>query len=376
MRKAVWICLLGLVALPVVPARGAQSPAGSRLFFSMCPPSESPLPEGEESCPEGTNELFSMTPAGAGLTRLTDNDMFERAIVPSEGHHRLVYSTSDEFMGCGFDGQLVAMDFDGSDHKQLTPDEERRCKYPTDWSPDGRAVLYTRSDNQATNVMTVRPKTGATRQLTRAGYESDIYAGGAMWIDGGRRVVYSGPGKKSQDLIVARRDGSNARPLRRDRLYDTGLTVSPDGRWIAYVGESRSEGADVFVVRTDGERRKRLTFSPELEESRLQWSPDGRSLVFQSFQHANGLASFITTVDRDGSDLTHLTEGVTDHERAWAPFWSPDGRRIAYVGEAQSPTESLEHAIFVMDSDGSDRTRLTDWGELTWLWGWLAPPVD
>ncbi|MDQ4142677.1 MAG: hypothetical protein M3198_02870 [Actinomycetota bacterium] len=64
-------------------------------------------------CP-GPNELFSMTPTGDDVTQLTDNDTFERAMVPSEEHHWLVYSTSDEFMGCGLDGQLVAMDFDGA----------------------------------------------------------------------------------------------------------------------------------------------------------------------------------------------------------------------------------------------------------------------
>lgn len=376
MRKLLAVCLLGLSVLAAPAARGAQGPGESRLFFSMCPPADVPDPVGAgESCPGGTNELYSMAPGGGEPVRLTDNQTFEQAIVPSDGRHRLAYATSDEFMECGFDGQIVAMDFDGADHKQLTSDDERRCKYPTDWSPDGRAILYTRAENLASNVMTVRPRTGATRQLTGAKYESDDYAGGAMWLDGGRRVVYTGPGKRSTDLIVADRDGSDARPIRSDRLHDTGLAVSPDGRWIAYVASSRSVGPDVFVIRPDGSDRTRLTFSSDLAEDHLQWSSDGRQLVFQSFRHSDGLESWITTVDRDGSDLTHLTEDATDHDRAWAPFWSPDDGRIAYVGESWLGGQTV-HAIFVMDADGTDRARLTEWGEYTWLWGWLAPPVD
>ena len=52
-----------------------------------------------------------------------------------------------------------------------------------------------------------------------------------------------------------------------------------------------------------------------------------------------------------GRNLTRLTDGVWDKE----PAWSPDGRKIAFAGYP----EELNFEIYVIDADGTNRTRLT-----------------
>ncbi len=195
-----------------------------------------------------------------------------------------------------------------------------------------------------------------------------------MWLAEGRRVVYSGPGKWSNDLVVANRDGSDAHAIRSDRANDYRLAVSPDGRWIAYVSEvrvrlrrvrdaarrHRPPPADVFA----GPRGGPPAVEPRRQASRLQ-----------SLDHTNGSEGLITTIGRDGSDLTHLTEDAVNFDRAWAPFLVARRGRIAFMGESWLG-DSAVHAVYVMDADGSDRACLTGWDEYTWLWAWLAPPVD
>lgn len=70
-----------------------------------------------------------------------------------------------------------------------------------------------------------------------------------------------------------------------DKSY-TSPQLSPDGRWLLVVGNSKSEkegiaNTDIFVVRTDGTQLTQLTYHPGNDLSPI-WSPDGRSVFFLS----------------------------------------------------------------------------------------------
>lgn len=62
--------------------------------------------------------------------------------------------------------------------------------------------------------------------------------------------------------------------------------LSPDGKWLLVVGNSKSEkegldNTDIFVVRTDGTQLTQLTYHPGNDLSPI-WSKDGRSIYFIS----------------------------------------------------------------------------------------------
>jgi Tol biopolymer transport system component len=79
------------------------------------------------------------------------------------------------------------------------------------------------------------------------------------------------------------------------------------------------------------------------------WSPDGSKLAFTS--------------DRDGAGLHVYTRGadgtvvrLTQSFGGYRPAWSPDGARIAFVSERSGHAQ-----IYIMDADGSNQVRITNY---------------
>lgn len=138
---------------------------------------------------------------------------------------------------------------------------------PRAWSPDGTRVLVVRSEGNA-----------------RVGFSMSIYD-----------VAADGSGERRVDQAAAL-----AHP-----------TWSPDGHLIAYFA-----GATVVIVAADGSDRIEVpaVAAPQFGTS-LQWSPDGRWLVFSL---ERGLITTIYICGRDGTGLRALTKGRSP---AWQPVF-------------------------------------------------------
>ncbi|MEX2323601.1 MAG: DPP IV N-terminal domain-containing protein [Acidimicrobiia bacterium] len=121
-------------------------------------------------------------------------------------------------------------------------------------------------------------------------------------------------------------------------------TVPGDNGKIVFVSDWDGS-RDVFVMNSDGSGLVNLTAAPGSEDYDPAWSPDGRQIAFTSHRDGN---PEIYRMKADGSNVVRIT---TDQGDDWEPAWSPDGQRIAFVGE---------DGIYVVDADGSGRTRITD----------------
>lgn len=147
------------------------------------------------------------------------------------------------------------------------------------------------------------------------------------------------------DIASVNPDGSGLRVLTREapavRVSEYSPRWSPDRRRIAYYRPSHIRGqaggaAQIWLVNADGTHQRALTHLPRSgsiqlyggDGTLLDWSPDGRQIVFTdnfsgNLYVANVHTGAVRLLKRTGFDSV-----------GW-PTWSPDGRWIAFVEEAR-----------------------------------------
>ena len=111
-------------------------------------------------------------------------------------------------------------------------------------------------------------------------------------------------------------------------------TVSPDGKWaVLSVTEpsydDKAQISDLWIVSTDTQNPsppRRLTGTSG-GESGVDWSPDGRRLVFSAKREGDETGQLYLLDLQAGGEAQRLTQLVNG---ARAPRFSPDGRQIAF----------------------------------------------
>lgn len=154
------------------------------------------------------------------------------------------------------------------------------------------------------------------------------------------------------DREIFRTDASGVRQLTHNRLIEEAPSWSPDGSRIAFFREDEEAGVQLWVMDANG-RRERLvhtvggrmgdsaTYSPDMSDSGITWSPNGKRLAFA----LDGRPG-IFAIDLDGSDLTEL------FSKGGTPEWSPDGRRIMFTHVHEYDSDSAFYELWMMDADG------------------------
>ncbi|HEX8284916.1 MAG TPA: S8 family serine peptidase [Pyrinomonadaceae bacterium] len=222
------------------------------------------------------------------------------------------------------------------------------------WSPDGMKIAYTCRRNPDGSVG--GPRRVCVRNADGMGFAvlsqtpSDDFS--PAWSPDGKKLAFASnvPGNDYTSVYTINADGTNRLPFNSSFLGTGYPDWSPDGQWIVY-GNVQS----IWIQRTFGGSALRLTTG--FGDMRPRYSPDGKRIVFQSSR--NGQAE-IYLVGADGAGLVRLT---TNPAADTAPAWSPDGSKIIFTSlrdNAQVP------ALYSMNPDGSNQTRLMDGGEGSW----------
>ena len=130
-------------------------------------------------------------------------------------------------------------------------------------------------------------------------------------------------GNNKYEIVVIGVDGSGQRRLTYDGWSVHYPVWSPDGEWIAFVGDG------LFVMPVDGGEQRMITeWQVRLALYPPVWSPDGSHLAFVASEDKPGVPGpheILYTVRRDGSSLVRIGETAS------IPTWFPSGKALAFA---------------------------------------------
>ena len=189
--------------------------------------------------------------------------------------------------------------------------------------------------------------------------ESEAFdAGAGAWGPDGERIVFT------HTL-----DSANANPGAYDQLWTAHLQTgerrmvapgrvlypdwSPDGDW--FVFHSKTDPEYLYKITADGDSLVRLTGpgspNPKLEyTTNAEWSPSGDHILFSIIA---GNPRGVTLMRLDGANARIIDD------YSYSGAWLPDEKHIAFVDFDTTQAYDRSSQIYLMDTSGTDKRKLT-----------------
>jgi Tol biopolymer transport system component len=162
------------------------------------------------------------------------------------------------------------------------------------WSPDGRTLLLDGANRAGASVaytIGVDQESGAVTspltEIATPGFSSPIMH--AEWMPDGQRVAFVAREAAGRHVIalVAARGGPPAIVHRVESEHDfPGVAVSPDGKYLAFVGPAPDGFYQIFKVPASGGAAEQLTRDPA-HKTQPAWSPDGSRLAYTVWSYSS-----------------------------------------------------------------------------------------
>ncbi len=270
-------------------------------------------------------------------------------------------------------------------------------------SPDGSQVVYVRrsndimSDRARANLWILDSDGGNHRPLLSG---TDSYSSPRWSPDGGRLAYVSSAEGRGPELYVRWMDTGQTALLSNLEEAPASLTWSPDGSQLAFTtlvkteseslaqAPSKPEGAEwappvvvidrlgyradgqgyvdpgysqLFVLPAEGGTPRQLSSGEFNHGGALTWSPDGNTIVLSANRNPDWeyaqRNSDLWSVDLSSGDMNQLTDRDGPD---FAPTYSPDGRRLAYLGYDDRKMGYHNTLVHVMDLASGEIDVLTE----------------
>jgi Tol biopolymer transport system component len=250
----------------------------------------------------GNNDGVRWRPGGDALLFVSDRDH--------------PFALGNDGAGCG--QELYVMRPDGSKATRLTQSHTWATNYHPNWSPDGKRIVWGRTEDRAWDVMVadfVSDASGMRLLAPRRIVHDTTWWETHGFSRDGTRVIATNTraGLLASDIYSVGVDDGHVRRLTADVAWDEHAHLSPDGRELAWVsGRHRQASVAAFA---DG------SVSPLFD---FFWIVPG--IVFD-FEPPAGYTTELTLMDADGRHVRRLTTDdhiVADNE------WDSSGRRIVF----------------------------------------------
>lgn len=226
------------------------------------------------------------------------------------------------------------------------------------WSPDGRRFAFTYQPLTAKEKLERDGKADELKKRPQFKHVTRLFhkLDGAGWWNGEYTHVWVAP--------VA---GGRARQVSSGRHDDAEPRFSPDGRLVSFVSnrsenaDMNQENADIYVVRPAGGPVRKLTRAQGGARGH-SWSPDGKWIAFIGNAAKPGMGwkhlDHVWLLSSKGGRPRELTREIDNHcynvclgdvtgagFEALPPVWSADGSRLFFAVGEQGATRLYSRSV-------------------------------
>lgn len=270
-------------------------------------------------------------------------------VVTPDGKHVVYERRSMDIMTDSMRRNLWTIALDGSAHLPILSDSKNH--FNPVFSPDGAKMAYLSSKEGKVQVYLKDLASNSTTRVT------DV----AMRPSG---MSFSPDGKY---LAFAMFTPTKAKPLFNLDFKPKGAKWAETPQYIDQtnfqrdgMGMKRPGNMQIYVVPTIGGTPRQITSGEHDHAGTIAWSDNGQQIIISANTSDEAdfdmLNSDLFSIDVKTSKVTRLTD-MSGPERS--PHLSPNGNKIAFVGnEDNGKSNQLSH-LYVMNSDGTGIENLT-----------------
>jgi Tol biopolymer transport system component len=199
------------------------------------------------------------------------------------------------------------------------------------WAPDGSISIFGRTDKGRQGLQRVDPATGVVSTIVSESAEGNVRYNHA-WTPDGKQLVYTRIKDNSTTMLLRDMTSNQERVLSRGDDVRA-VSVSPDGRELAYILDDKTRKTSTLIVTPLGGAGAGRTVVQGTMPGLLrqaQWLPDGQRIAY--LRSDSGTGAFDLWV----VSATGTTPIKTDLKVTGLTKVAPDGRHVAFVAGQNS----------------------------------------
>ena len=228
-------------------------------------------------------------------------------------------------------GLLYSISVEGGLPRRVECGFAVRCNNDHGYSPDGRWIAISDETLGPSRIYVVPAEGGEPRLVTP---EAPSFWHG--WSPDGRTLAYcAGRGSGSYDIYSVPVAGGAEERLTSSSALDDGPDYTAAGDWI-YFNSARTSRMRIWRMRPDGSEQQQITFDEQYGDWFPHPSPDGRWLVFLSYDaivdgHPPNQHVCLRRMPLAGGPPEVLLRLFGGQGTINVPSWSPDSSAFAFV---------------------------------------------
>ena len=258
------------------------------------------------------------------------------------GRRKVIYRSAEHFEAPNWsrdgtyllfnsNGRLFTISTNGGEPRLLDTDFATDCNNDHGLSPDGTMLVISDSSAGKGSQIYILPAGGGKPGLVTELAPSYWHG----WSPDGRTLAYCAERNDNYDIYTISVNGGPETRLTNAAGLDDGPDYSPDGKYI-YINSERTGLMKIWRMRAEGTEQTQMTFGDEYNDWFAHPSPDGKWLVFLSYDksvkgHPPNKDVALRIMPAAGGEPRVLARLFGGQGTINVPSWSPDSKCVAFV---------------------------------------------